>query len=56
MIAKCFDCGRTVRGCKPIVKIIGKSWQEKKTIKKWLGKFVCRSCANNSKDLFEVNK
>jgi hypothetical protein len=47
MITECYDCGRTLRGCKPILKV-------RDNVKKWLGKLVCRSCANSSSNLYNT--
>jgi hypothetical protein len=51
MKAKCYDCERTVRGCKIITKIIHKTWIENGGANDFLGKPVCRACLNFNNNL-----
>jgi hypothetical protein len=52
MIATCFDCGITKRGCKKIIKITFYAWlKDEKTNPKFMGKPICKKCYNFSKKL-----
>lgn len=58
---ECYECGIVKKGCKPIKELVG-SWKETEnefliwkpetTAKEeFIGKMVCRSCANFAKSM-----
>jgi hypothetical protein len=46
MKAKCFDCERTVRGCRVVVSVCKPYVYDGKLVdlSRWIGLYICRKC------------